>query len=48
LINEDQIIPVSERVMGASIAGGDTRFFKSVGMAAFDLYGARLVFENAS
>jgi ornithine cyclodeaminase/alanine dehydrogenase-like protein (mu-crystallin family) len=27
---------------------GETRFFKSVGMAAFDLYGAKLVYESLS
>jgi ornithine cyclodeaminase/alanine dehydrogenase-like protein (mu-crystallin family) len=25
---------------------GESRFFKSVGMAAFNLYGAKLVYEN--
>jgi len=30
------------------VVEGDTRFFKSVGMAAFDLYGAQLVYENLS
>ena len=47
IISEDQIIPVSDLIQGNSVAVGPTRFFKSVGMAAFDLYGARLVYENA-
>ena len=46
LIRKEQVIPVSDLILGSTRAEGETRFFKSVGMAAFDLYGARLVFEN--
>ena len=48
MIAESQFIPVSDLIMGTSVAEGDTRLFKSVGMAAFDLYGAQLVFESTS
>ena len=48
LIKEDQIIPVSDLILGKRKAEGDTRFFKTVGMAAFDLYGAKLVYEHLS
>ena len=48
LIEEKQIVPVSELIMNRTVPVGKTRFFKSVGMAAFDLYGARLVYENLS
>ena len=46
IISRDQIIPLSDLVTGKKYELGDTRFFKSVGMAAFDLYGAKLVYEN--
>jgi ornithine cyclodeaminase len=45
LIKEKDVIPVSDLVMQKTEAVGKTRFFKSVGMAAFDLYGAKLVYE---
>ena len=48
LVLKDQIIPLSDLILGKQKIVGDTRFFKSVGMAAFDLYGARLVYENLS
>jgi ornithine cyclodeaminase/alanine dehydrogenase-like protein (mu-crystallin family) len=48
LIREDQILPVSDLILGKRAMEKDTGFFKSVGMAAFDLYGARLVYENLS
>lgn len=46
LIRRDQVVPLSELIMKKVQANGDTRFFKSVGMAAFDLYGARMIFES--
>jgi len=48
LINEEQIIPISDIILKRTEAKGETRFFKSVGMAAFDLYGAKLIYENLS
>lgn len=45
LIKEKDVVPVSDLVMQKLEATGETRFFKSVGMAAFDLYGAKLVYE---
>ena len=48
IISEEQIIPISDLILGNVACFGDTQFFKSVGMAAFDLYGARLVYENYS
>ena len=48
IISEEQIIPISDLILGNVTCSGDTQFFKSVGMAAFDLYGARLVYENYS
>jgi ornithine cyclodeaminase/alanine dehydrogenase-like protein (mu-crystallin family) len=47
-IAREQIIPISDLISGKVQPLGDTRFLKSVGMAAFDLYGARLVYENIS
>ena len=44
LIRKEQIFPISDLITGRVSAGGSTRFFKSVGMAAFDLYGAKLVY----
>lgn len=48
IINEAQIIPLWDLILNRVKPVGETRFFKSVGMAAFDLYGARLVFESLS
>ncbi len=48
LINQEQVIPISDLVLENSKVEGETRFFKSVGMAAFDLYGAKLVYESLS
>lgn len=45
LIEERNVVPVADLILGKTKAVGDTRFFKSVGMAAFDLYGAKLVYE---
>jgi ornithine cyclodeaminase len=46
LINEAQVISLSDLIMDRVKLNGETRFFKSVGMAAFDHYGAKLVFES--
>jgi ornithine cyclodeaminase/alanine dehydrogenase-like protein (mu-crystallin family) len=48
LINESQIILLSDLIHNRVKPIGETHFFKSVGMAAFDLYGAKLVFESLS
>jgi ornithine cyclodeaminase len=48
LIGREQVIPITELILNNTKAEGDTRFFKSVGMAAFDLYGAKLIYENLS
>ena len=48
VIRKDQILQLSDLILGKEIPVGDTRFFKSVGMAAFDLYGAILVYESLS
>lgn len=45
LIEEKDVVPLANLILKKSVATGDTHFFKSVGMAAFDLYGAKLVFE---
>jgi ornithine cyclodeaminase/alanine dehydrogenase-like protein (mu-crystallin family) len=45
LIDEKEVLPVTDLILQKSEAIGETRFFKSVGMAAFDLYGAKLVYE---
>ena len=45
LIREKDIIPIADLILKKSTVNGATRFFKSVGMAAFDLYGAKLVYE---
>lgn len=45
LIDEKKVLPVTDLILQKSEAIGETRFFKSVGMAAFDLYGAKLVYE---
>jgi ornithine cyclodeaminase/alanine dehydrogenase-like protein (mu-crystallin family) len=46
IINREQVFPISDLVSGKAVVENGTQFFKSVGMAAFDLYGARLVYEN--
>lgn len=48
IIKTEQVVPLWDLVMGKVKAKGETRFFKSVGMAAFDLYGAKLVYESLS
>ena len=48
IINKDQVVPLWDLIMDKVKVRGETRFFKSVGMAAFDLYGAKLVFESLS
>ncbi len=45
LIQEDNVISIADLIMQKTDIQGDTRFFKAVGMAAFDLYGAKLVYE---
>lgn len=46
IISKEQMVSLSELILGKVELNGETRFFKSVGMAAFDLYAARLVYEN--
>jgi ornithine cyclodeaminase/alanine dehydrogenase-like protein (mu-crystallin family) len=46
LIKRERIIPIDELITGKQKPEGNTKFFKSVGMAAFDLYGASLVYES--
>lgn len=46
VINREQIAPLSELICGNAVLEKGTQFFKSVGMAAFDLYGAMLVYEK--
>ena len=46
LIEEEQIFPLWDLILGNTQLSGETRFFKSVGMAAFDLYGAKLIYES--
>lgn len=46
IISRDQVVPISDLVSGKTPPEMGTQFFKSVGMAAFDLYGAILVYEN--
>lgn len=46
IVTRDQISPLADLVTGKESRQGETQFFKSVGMAAFDLYGAVLVYEN--
>jgi ornithine cyclodeaminase len=48
LIKAEQVIPLWDLIQNKVRADGETRFFKSVGMAAFDLYGAMLVYESLS
>ncbi|MDX1315545.1 MAG: ornithine cyclodeaminase family protein [Eudoraea sp.] len=45
-IKEEQVYLLSDLISGKVQKAGGTAFFKSVGMAAFDLYGARLVYES--
>jgi ornithine cyclodeaminase/alanine dehydrogenase-like protein (mu-crystallin family) len=45
LVKKKDVIPVADLILETAKAMGDTHFFKSVGMAAFDLYGAKLVYE---
>jgi len=47
-IQEEQVFPITELIQNTMQPEEGTRFFKSVGMAAFDLYGAILVYENLS
>ncbi len=46
IITREQVVPISDLLCGKTVVEEGTRFFKSVGMAAFDLYGAMLVYEN--
>jgi len=46
VISREKVVPLSDLIMGKISPKGETQFFKSVGMAAFDLYGAKLVYEN--
>jgi len=46
LIKRSQVVSLSDLILNRVELVGETRFFKSVGMAAFDLYGAKLVYEN--
>ena len=46
VIQKEQVIPISDLICGKAHLEEGTKFFKSVGMAAFDLYGAKLVYEN--
>ena len=48
LISEANISPLWDLIQEKVVLSGETRFFKSVGMAAFDLYGAKLVYESLS
>jgi ornithine cyclodeaminase/alanine dehydrogenase-like protein (mu-crystallin family) len=48
LISEASIFPLWDLIQEKVVLSGETRFFKSVGMAAFDLYAAKLVYESLS
>jgi ornithine cyclodeaminase/alanine dehydrogenase-like protein (mu-crystallin family) len=48
VITKEKVVPLDAVLSGSVPAEGDTRFFKSVGMAAFDLYGAMLVYKSLS
>jgi ornithine cyclodeaminase len=48
IIKEDIIFLLWDLIQNKIQLKGETQFFKSVGMAAFDLYGAKLVYENLS
>ena len=47
VLMEDHILPLSDLILKKNQLKGETQFFKSVGMAAFDLYGAKLVYEKS-
>ncbi len=46
ILQREQCHSLVDLISGRVKLAGETRFFKSVGMAAFDLYGARLVYEK--
>ena len=46
VVSRERIVEISDLISGKSKPEGDTQFFKSVGMAAFDLFGAQLVYDN--
>ena len=46
LVKREMFIPIDELISGKRKPEGYPRLFKSVGMAAFDLYGASLVYES--
>ena len=48
LISEANIFPLWDLIQEKVLLSGETRFFKTVGMAAFDLYAAKLVYESLS
>jgi ornithine cyclodeaminase/alanine dehydrogenase-like protein (mu-crystallin family) len=48
IIQQKQVIPITDVILNKRQVEGETRFFKSVGMAAFDLYGAKLIYETLS
>jgi ornithine cyclodeaminase/alanine dehydrogenase-like protein (mu-crystallin family) len=49
LISKDRIYSLGSLVNGdISLSGAPTRFFKTVGNAIFDLYGAKLIYEKLS
>lgn len=48
LIKKKDIFPLWDLILDKVQLKGETRFFKSVGMAAFDLYGAKLIYESLS
>jgi ornithine cyclodeaminase len=48
LLKKKNIYPLWDLILENIQLSGETRFFKSVGMAAFDLYGAKLVYESLS
>ena len=48
LISEANISPLWDLIQEKVVLSGETRFFKSVGMAAFDLYAAKLIYESLS
>lgn len=48
ILKMEQVVPLWDLIMEKVKVKGETLFFKSVGMAAFDLYGARLVYEGLS
>lgn len=46
IISKEQIIPIGNLILKKNTVKSGTQFFKSVGMAAFDLYAAQLVYNN--